>query len=412
MFLKLLEDNIRTGTLYVHLPDGSTQSFGDGGTEAHWHIADKAAMGRIARDWEFELGETYMQGMWNAGATGLRNLLGVLRANFAVYRPHRWLQPLARMLKEWNRIARSYTNVAHHYDAPEAVFRCFLDKEMFYSCGYFPTPTLSLDAAQQAKARHIASKLLIGAGNRILDIGCGWGSMVFHLAQHFDCEVTGITLSREQFAAAQRELARRKLRNVRFELADYREHRGSYDRIVSIGMFEHVGKPFYRTYFGQVRDLLKQDGVALIHTIGRNGPPGLTNPWIHKHIFPGGATPALSELAAAIESSRLRTTDVEVWRLHYAETLRCWYERFAQQRGDIAQRMGEAFCRMWEFYLVVCETAFRYSDLVVYQLQLAKQHGPVPVTRDYLYRQPVLPAATPPATSPSGPATSHATPRR
>jgi cyclopropane-fatty-acyl-phospholipid synthase len=387
MYLKLLEQNVKAGLLHLHLPNGRNYTFGQGGVEAHWHIADDETMQRIARDWEFELGETYLQGRWHAGATGLRNLIAVLRSNFAVYRPNKWVQPLARMLKEWNRVTKSYDNVAHHYDVPEAVFRKFLDKEMFYSCAYYPQPTLSIEEAQQAKARHIAAKLLIKPGASILDIGCGWGSMAFHLAQHFDCEVTGITLSREQLAAAKREQERRGVKNVRFELADYREHRGAYDRIVSIGMFEHVGKPYHDAYFQQVRDLLKSDGVALVHTIGRSGPPGITNPWIMKHIFPGGGTPSLSELATAIENSRLKTTDAEVWRLHYASTLQAWYERFQQHRAGIVEIMGEEFFRMWEFYFVSCESAFRYSDLVVYQLQLAKQHGVVPITRDYLYHQ-------------------------
>ena len=387
MYLKLLEQNIRAGILHLHLPNGRNYPCGRDGLAAHWHVKDDAAMPRSARDWEYELGETYLQGRWDAGVTGLRNLISVLRANFAVYQPNRWVAPLARLLKEWNRVTKSYENVAHNYDVPEAVFRKFLDKEMFYSCGYFTKPNMTIEEAQQAKARHIASKLLIKPGDSILDIGCGWGSMVFHLAQNFDCEVTGITLSREQLAAAKREQERRGLKNVRFELADYREHRGAYDRIVSVGMFEHVGKPYHDTYFERVRDLLKSDGVALVHTIGRSGPPGVTNPWILKHIFPGGGTPSLSELATAIENSRLKTTDAEVWRLHYASTLQAWYERFLTQRAEIVEIMGEEFFRMWEFYFVSCESAFRYSDLVVYQLQLAKQHGVVPITRDYLYSQ-------------------------
>lgn len=385
MFLELLEKHIKTGILYLHLP-GKDYQFGKSGTEAHWHITDQSVLGRIARDWEFELGETYVHGAWHAGTTGIQALLEVLRSNFAVKESGWALRTLARMLQQWNRVTRSYRNVSLHYDVPEPVFRHILDREMFYSCGYFPEAGLSLDAAQQAKARHIAAKLLIKPGDRILDIGCGWGSMVFHLASHFDCEVTGITLSREQLAVAQREQEKRGLNNVRFELADYREHKGLYDRIVSVGMFEHVGRPFHRTYFRKVYELLKQEGVALIHTIGRSGPPGMTNRWIREYIFPGGSTPALSELVTAVESSRMLPTDVEIWRLHYAETLHHWFSRFQQHRGEIAGLMQEEFCRMWEFYLAACESAFRYSDLVVYQLQLSKQHGPVPVTRDYLYR--------------------------
>jgi len=385
MFVELLEKHIKTGILHLHLPGGE-YTFGNSGTEANWHVTDPSVLGRIARDWEFELGKTYMEGAWHAGTTGIHALLEILRSNFAVVEPGFGLRTLARLLQQWNRVTSSYRNVSHHYDVPEPVFRRFLDQEMFYSCAYFTEAGMGIDAAQQAKARHIAGKLLLRPGDRILDIGCGWGSMVFWLASHFDCEVTGITLSREQLAVAEREKARRGLSNVRFELADYREHKGRYDRIVSIGMFEHVGRPFHRTYFKRVYELLKQDGVALIHTIGRAGPPGVTNRWIRQYIFPGGSTPALSELATAVEGTGLRPTDIEVWRLHYAHTLQQWFQRFQLHRHDIVNLMQEEFCRMWEFYLAVCEAAFRHSDLVVYQLQLARQHGPVPVTRNYLYK--------------------------
>ncbi|HWK53135.1 MAG TPA: cyclopropane-fatty-acyl-phospholipid synthase family protein [Hyphomicrobiales bacterium] len=386
MLLSLLERQIKQGTLHLRLPDGSSRTFGHDQPEAEWHLRDDATVRRILRDWEFEMGETYMQGGWDAGKVGLHNLLELLRCNFApAGSRQRWLEPLARAGQQFNRIRQSYRNVAAHYDVPEAVFRRCLDKEMFYSCAYFPEAGMTLEEAQQAKARHIARKLLIQPGERILDIGCGWGSMAFFLAQEYDCEVVGITLSREQLAAAQREKERRGANRVRFELADYREHQGRYDRIVSVGMFEHVGQPYYRVYFDKVRQLLAPHGVALIHTIGRSGPPGLTNAWIRKYIFPGGSTPALSQITTAVEKSRLQLCDVEVWRLHYADTLHHWYERFQAHRNETVQEKGEAFCRMWEFYLAACEASFRHSDLVVYQLQLAHGHGAVPTSRDYLY---------------------------
>lgn len=385
MYLKLLEKNIKQGILNLHLHDGRSYTFGRDGVEANWNIKDESAIKRIARNWEFELGETYYQGRWDAGATGLPALLAVLRSNFSVYRTNRWLHPLIKILQEWNKIKISYAQVSHHYDVPEAVFRKFLDPEMYYSCAYFSQQNFSLAEAQQAKARHIANKLLIQPGNRILDIGCGWGSLAFDLAAQYDCEVVGITLSKEQLVVANKEKLLRGYKNVHFELADYREHQGTFDRIVSVGMFEHVGRPFYNTYFNQINKLLQPNGVALVHTIGRSGPPGVTNPWIRKYIFPGGSNPALSEITSAVESSKLRVNDIEVWRMHYALTLQHWYERFAQNRNDIAALMSEQFCRAWEFYLASCEAAFRYSDLVVYQVQLAKQHGSVPITRDYLY---------------------------
>ena len=384
MYLTLLEKHIKNGVLHLHLPDRDLR-FGTSGTEAHWHLADESVIRRIAGDYELQLGETYMQGLWHAGSTGLHALLEVLRSNFAVREPSQGLRALQRLLQQWNRVTSSYRNVAHHYDVPEPVFRRFLDSEMFYSCAYFADATFTLEQAQQAKARHIAAKLRLRPGDRVLDIGCGWGSLAFHLAKHHDVQVTGITLSREQLAVCQREKQQRGLSNVDFLLADYREHQGRYDRIVSVGMFEHVGRPFHKRYFACVDHLLAPDGVALIHTIGRTGPPGVTNPWIQRYIFPGGSTPALSELATAVESTSLRCTDIEVWRLHYAHTLRHWFDRFQQHRSEIAASMQEEFCRMWEFYLAACEASFRWANLVVYQVQVAKRHGPVPVVRDYLY---------------------------
>lgn len=387
MFLSLLERHIKRGSLRLRMPDGSMHVFGEGGEpSAEWLLNSEETTRRLVRDPEFELGETYMQGGWDAGQGGVRNLLNLLRANFAVAEgAPDWLKPIAGAVQQFNRIRNSYRNVAAHYDVPEMVFRRFLDSEMFYSCAYFPEDSMTLEEAQQAKARHIARKLMIKPGDRILDIGCGWGSMAFHLAREYDCEVVGITLSKEQLAVARAEKEKRGAHQVQFELADYREHNGSYDRIVSIGMFEHVGSPFYRQYFDQVKKLMKPHGVALIHTIGRSGPAGLTNPWIRKYIFPGGSTPSLSQIMTAVEGSRLQLCDTEVWRLHYAYTLQHWYERFQARRAEIAQELGETFCRKWEFYLAACESAFRHSDLVVFQLQLAHGHGAVPITRDYLY---------------------------
>ncbi|MDR0780183.1 MAG: cyclopropane-fatty-acyl-phospholipid synthase family protein [Pseudomonadales bacterium] len=386
MLLSLLESHIKRGCLRLRMPDGSTHTFGYGEPRAEWNLHDKDTVRRLERDAEFELGETYLRGGWDSGAGGVRALLDILRSNFSPTDLPPWLKPLARAVQQFNRIGNSYRNVAAHYDVPERVFRRFLDSDMFYSCAYFTTQALSLEAAQQAKARHIARKLLIQNGDRILDIGCGWGSMAFHLAREYDCEVVGITLSQEQFAVARAEKARRGAHRVHFEMADYREHQGHYDRIVSIGMFEHVGQPFYRRYFDKVRELLKPEGTALIHTIGRCRPAVLTNAWIRKHIFPGGGIPSLALFTGAIETSRLQLCDIEIWRLHYATTLQHWYERFQRNRADIARDLGETFCRKWEFYLAACEASFRHADLVVFQAQLAQEQAKVPITRDYLYR--------------------------
>ena len=390
MFLKLLKKHIQQGILHVHMPDGSDHRFGSSGTEAHWYLRSPSALTRIARNWEFELGQSYMDGDWDTGEYELRNLLFVLRRNFSTADNIRWYTPFLKLLKQANRISNSYRNIAHHYDVKEDVFRRFLDKEMFYSCAYFRDPDNSLEQAQMDKAAHIAGKLLLEPGQKVLDIGCGWGSLAMYLAQHHQVEVTGITLSREQLRVAKAEAEKRGLDNLRFELSDYREHQGQYDRIVSVGMLEHVGSEHLDTYFRRVREMLNEDGVAMIHSIGNIGTPKDTNPWIDKYIFPGGRIPSLSEMSTAVERSGLMTADVETLRLHYAYTLKHWYIRFQQHREHIREIMGgptlgETFCRMWEFYLSACEATFRYSDLVVYQYQLARRHGLVPITRDYLY---------------------------
>ncbi len=387
MYQTLLERGVKDGVINLCFPQGETLRFGSGGREATWVVKDKATMDKIARNWEFQLGETYMDGDWEVADCELHDLLIILRANFATQNVSRLLRTLARMVQQWNRVSVSLNNISSHYDLDRRVFELFLDQDMHYSCAYYEKPDFDLEQAQHAKCRHIANKLVLRAGQKILDIGCGWGSLAFHLAQQEDVEIVGITLSSEQLAYAQRKAQALKLNNVRFELADYRKHKGRYDRIVSVGMFEHVGSPNYRPYFQQIKRLLTAEGVALVHSIGHSGPPRLTNPWIRKYIFPGGSIPALSEMARAAEEGNLVQTDIEVLRLHYAYTLRAWFDRFQENREEIKKRMGERFCRMWEFYLAICDISFRCSDLVVYQQQLAPGNSAVPIARDYMYRQ-------------------------
>jgi cyclopropane-fatty-acyl-phospholipid synthase len=343
-----------------------------------------------------ELGETYMEAAWQAGEGGLRRLLEVLMNNFSEQRLQgttRLYEWFYRFLQFSNRITRSYRNVAHHYDLDEWLFRHFLDERMFYSCAYFQQPSMNLEQAQLAKCEIIRRKLLLEPGMDVLDIGCGWGGLAMYLAEHADVSVTGVTLSKEQLRVAQATARERGLQDrVQFLLQDYREHQGTYDRIVSVGMFEHVGRRHFPAFFQQVSDKLKPEGVALLHTIGCVDRSGNTNPWIRRHIFPGGYIPALSEMAEAAEGTPLMSTDVDIWHLHYADTLAEWYHRFQQNRDAIKNRMGEQFCRMWEFYLASTEGAFRWWDLVVFQLQMAKQHDVVPQTRDYLYTTKFEPA--------------------
>ena len=403
IYLRQLQKNIRHGRLDITLADGRTHSFGADGPRVGIVLHDDGALRRILRDTELMLGETYMDGAWDAVNGNLLGLFELSMLNFPEQRPEkrkRFVYLLQKLMARGNRIAHSYRNVAHHYDLDEWLFRHFLDEDMHYSCAYFYEPNISLEEAQRAKCRHVMNKLCLQPGQRVLDIGCGWGGLAFYLAEHADVKVTGLTLSREQLRVAESCARERGLEGrVEFRLQDYREHHGHYDRIASVGMFEHVGVRHYRDYFDQVRRLLVHDGIALLHTIGRSGPPGATNPWIEKYIFPGGYNPALSEVSRAIENSGLVSCDIEVLRLHYAKTLTLWHQRFHAHRVEVAQRMGERFCRMWEFYLASCEAAFRWRDLVVFQLQLTHRLDAAPITRAYLYRAGDKTGATAPETA-------------
>jgi cyclopropane-fatty-acyl-phospholipid synthase len=279
-------------------------------------------------------------------------------------------------------------HVAHHYDLPHEHYRRFLDADLQYSCAYFAEPSFSLERAQEAKKRHIAAKLLLEPGLRVLDIGCGWGGLALSLAEMERVEVVGVTLSREQLTVARKRAKQARLEErVRFALQDYRAIQGPFDRIVSVGMFEHVGTSHYARFFQKIRDLLSADGIALIHSIGRMNGPAVTSAWTRKYIFPGGHIPALSEVAPVIEHAGLVLTDLEILRLHYAETLRHWRERFMRSQRQEGRTCDQRFCRMWEFYLASSELAFRYGGLMVFQAQLAPQLDSVPLTRDYMYER-------------------------
>jgi cyclopropane-fatty-acyl-phospholipid synthase len=299
-----------------------------------------------------------------------------------------WLRYLVRHVRQFNPRSRSKNNVARHYDLDGRLYSLFLDPDKQYSCGYFETPDATLDDAQLAKKRHLAAKLLIRRGDRVLDIGSGWGGLSLYLAEMTRANVTGVTLSTEQLQLSNARAAERNLtRSAKFLLEDYRDVTGPFERIVSVGMFEHVGVDFYETYFRRCAELLTEDGVMMLHSIGRSEGPDATNPWIAKYIFPGGYIPALSEVIPAIERAGLLVCDIEILRLHYAETLKAWRERFMARREEAVQLYDERFARMWEFYLACSEMSFRKQNMMNFQIQLTKRQGVVPMTRDYIFRE-------------------------
>jgi len=388
----MLRRFVRRGRLVVIDASGREHGHGTGGApEVTVRLTDPALHRKLALNPELVAGESYMDGTLLVERGTIRDLLLL----FALNREHLRGQPLQRAIKatlkrlrgfhQRNTASRAKRNVAHHYDLSNELYRLFLDEDLTYSCAYFRDPGNDLETAQKAKLRHIAAKLRLAPGQRILDIGSGWGSMAFLLAEAADVEVVGVTLSRDQHELAQLRARERGLADrVRFELKDYREVTGRFDRIVSIGMFEHVGVANYPAFFAKIAELMPEDGVALVHSIGRSGGPGATSAWIRKYIFPGGYVPALSEVQSAVEPSGLWVTDIEILRLHYAMTLAHWDARFQARRSKAAALLDERFCRMWEFYLIASEMGFRYGRQMVFQLQLAKTVDSLPITRDYM----------------------------
>lgn len=369
--------------------------FGDGsGPAVAVRLTSQNALYRILLDPELRLGEAYMDGGLVLENGSIADLLHILLAQDRSGKPPHFARPqwllryLKRRLAQFNWRRRSRRNVAHHYDLDGRLYSLFLDADQQYSCAYFETPDQSLDDAQLAKKRHLAAKLLIRPGHRVLDIGCGWGGLSLYLAEHLRAKTTGITLSEEQFKRSTARAEERQLSDLSsFLLQDYRDVRGPFDRIVSVGMFEHVGVGYYDVFFRKAAELLADDGVMVLHSIGRSEGPNITNPWIAKYIFPGGYIPALSEVLPAIERAGLLVTDIEILRLHYAETLKAWRERFLAHAHDIKRIYDERFLRMWEFYLAASEMAFREQNMMVFQIQLAKRQDVVPLTRDYIARE-------------------------
>jgi len=389
----ILDRLITTGDLNLIDADDRNYGFGDhSGPPVVARIADKWTEIRLALNPMLAIGEAYMDGRLIIEQGTIYDLLEIILKNLASIRWPRWLKliddarSLTRPLQNYNPVRRAKRNVAHHYDLDGSLYDLFLDADRQYSCAYFETDRTPLDEAQAAKKRHLAAKLNLRDGLKILDIGSGWGGLALYLAQTAHVEVTGITLSDEQLKIS-RERARAMGLSlaVKFELCDYRNLEGKFDRIVSVGMFEHVGTTHYRSFFEKIGKLLGDDGVAVLHSIGRFGGPASTNPFIAKYIFPGGYIPALSEVFPPIERERLVVTDLEILRLHYASTLRHWRQRFRASWHVAADKFGERFCRMWEMYLAAAETGFRYQNLMVFQLQLTKDQKVLPFTRDYMH---------------------------
>jgi cyclopropane-fatty-acyl-phospholipid synthase len=391
LFAQLLRNLIKIGRFSVIDHSGRRHDFaGAPGPAITIRLNDAQVARAIALNPQLRMGEAYMDGRIDFAEGDIYTLLDIAALNTGGEPVGliRWLKPFQKLAKRWrqyNPVPRARRNAAHHYDLSGELYSIFLDADRQYSCAYFASGNDTLEVAQDSKKRHIAAKLLLTPGASVLDIGSGWGGLGLYLARVGAGSVLGVTLSSEQHKVANARAAQAGLADkVAFELQDYRNVAGPFDRVVSVGMFEHVGVRHYREFFAKLRGLLKDDGVALLHTIGRADGPGVTNPWIDKYIFPGGYSPALSEVLPEIERAGLFVTDVEILRLHYAFTLAEWRRRFAAARDRIKAIYDERFCRMWEFYLAGSEIAFRREGLVVFQIQIARRIDAVPLTRDYI----------------------------
>lgn len=391
---RLLKRAVRRGRLVLFAPDGARHEFGPGGEgpPVVIRMKDASIERAIFLNPELAFAEAYMEGKldFEQGSTVL-DLLTLFWGQRRALRSHPIQQALRkarflyRRFQMHNPVGVAAKKVQYHYDIPTAFYRLWLDETMTYSCAYWTTPEVGLEAAQRAKLRHVAAKLKLEPGMTVLDIGSGWGELAIYLAKATGARVVGLNVSTDQCAAARERAAAAGVADrVTFLEEDYRLHKGAYDRITSVGMMEHVGVRHYGDYFGAIRDLLKEDGMAMVHCIGRSGPPGFTGPFFEKYIFPGGYAPALSEVFAAVETSSLWASDVEFLRMHYHWTIKAWRERFMARRGEVVAMLGERFARMWEFYLAAVEVSFQHGQEQVFQMMLGHHKTAVPVLRDYV----------------------------
>ncbi len=389
---------VKVGHLTIIDADGGRHTYGPGGEpSATIRLTDKKLYRSLFLNPELKAGEAYMDGTLICEEGGIRDFLQVFAHNRDGLRGHPVQKVLKKTLKkvrklhQRNKKTASRSNVQHHYDLSNEFYRLFLDEDLQYSCAYWPNQDITLEEAQRLKKKHIAEKLSLKPGQKVLDIGCGWGGMAIYMAKNYDVNVVGVTLSDEQHALARQRVEEAGLSDkVDIRLIDYRDLNESFDRVVSVGMFEHVGVAHYEEYFTKIHDLMTEDGIALVHSIGRKGGPGTTGAWIRKYIFPGGYSPALSETFSEIEKAKLWVTDCEILRLHYAYTLTEWDKRFQANRDAVAEMFDERFCRMWEFYLVISEFSFLYGKHMNFQIQLTKDVHAAPITRNYMMDDDVV----------------------
>ena len=381
------------GTLEIIDSNDKTHKFGNSNPHVSIRLKNKSIERKLFLNPNLHIGEAYMNEELVVEKGTIEDFLNLITncyddfiSNNKFYKFYEYLSSIFMPFQQINQLVNSKKNVAHHYDINEDLYKLFLDQDMQYSCAYFHNPNMSLDQAQKDKKQHIIKKLQITENMDVLDIGCGWGGMAIEIAKSTGAKVKGITLSENQFKTASERAQKEGLADkVSFALQDYRNETEKYDRIVSVGMFEHVGVKYFKTYLSKANDILKENGVFLLHTIGQRGKPTATSPWIRKYIFPGGYIPSLSEVMNATQKLNINVTDVEVLRLHYAHTLSKWYQNVIENKDKIIKMFDQRFFRMWEFYLLASKYSFVNMGNVVFQIQIAKNINNLPLTRNYIY---------------------------